>query len=88
MMPQLHPQIKETPVILPTRQYNTKVQTLIDKNNFLTSTTNPTNTFQNQIMKTKNFGTTHIPQDSKWNFISLKPSASTIKGLIKLHKPA
>jgi hypothetical protein len=74
--------------ILLTQQYNTKIQTLIDKNNFVTSTTNPTNTSQNQIMNPINFSTTLNSQDSEWKFINLNPSAPTINGLIKLHKPA
>ena len=74
-------------VILPTQQYNTKIQAFIENNNFQKSTTNRTKTFQNQIRKTINHSTTRIPQGSKWKFINLNPSAPTIKGLIKLHKP-
>ena len=36
-------------VILPTQQYETKIQILIHNNNYLTATTGPTNTFHNQI---------------------------------------
>ena len=57
-------------VILPTQQYNKKVQAFIN-NNFQTSITNPTKTFRNQIRKTTNCSTTLIPQDSKWKFINL-----------------
>ena len=57
-------------VILPTQQYNKKVQAFTN-NNFQTSITNPTKTFRNQIRKTTNCSTTLIPQDSKWKFISL-----------------
>jgi len=74
-------------VILPTQQYNTKIQDFIYKNNFQTSTTNPTKSFQNQIRKTISCNTTLIPKDSKWRYVDLNPSAPTIKGLIKLHKP-
>ena len=49
--------------------------------------TNPTKSFQNQIRKTINQCTTLIPRDSKWRYVNLNPSAPTIKGLIKLHKP-
>jgi len=60
----------------------------LDENNFQTSATNPTKTFQNEIRKTVNHSTTltRIPQESKWGFIKVNPSAPTIKGLIKLHK--
>ena len=36
---------------------------------------------------TINHSKTLIPQDSKWKYINLNPSALTIKGLIKIHKP-
>jgi hypothetical protein len=38
-------------------------------------------------MKTINHSPTLIPPNSKWKFVNLNPSAPTIKGLIKLHKP-
>jgi len=74
-------------VILPTLQYNMKIQKFIDKNNYQTSTVNPTKTFQNQVRRTINHSTALIAQNSKWNLINLNPSAPTIKGLTKLHKP-
>jgi hypothetical protein len=74
-------------VILPTQQYNTKIQNFIDKNNFQTSAVNPTKTFQNHIRKIINHSTTLITQDSKWKFINLNHSVPTIKGLINLRKP-
>jgi hypothetical protein len=74
-------------VIIQTQQYNAKIQDFIDKNNFQSSTTNPTKSFQNQIRKTIYHSTTLIPRDSKWRYVNLNPSAPTIKGLIKLHKP-
>ena len=74
-------------VILPIQQYEAKVQDFIDNNNFQTSPSNPTKTFQNQVRKTINQSPTLIPPNSKWQYINLNPSAPTIKGLIKLHKP-
>jgi hypothetical protein len=74
-------------VILPTPQYNSKIQDFTDKNKFQSSTKNPTERFQNQIRRTINHCTTLIPRDSKWKYVNLNPSAPTIKGLIKLHKP-
>jgi len=73
-------------IILPTQQYNMKIQNFVDENNFQASAVNPIKTFQNQIRKTINNSTTLITQDSKWKFINLNPSAPTIKGLIKLNK--
>ena len=72
--------------ILPIQQYQLKMQNFIDTNNFRTSATNPTKTFQNQIRKTINNSTKLINPDSRWKFINLNPSAPTIRGLIKLHK--
>ena len=36
---------------------------------------------------TINHRTTLIPQDSKWKYLYLNPSAPIIKGLITVHKP-
>ena len=41
-----------TPVILPTHQYETKLQDFIKNNDFHTRATNPTKTFQTQIRST------------------------------------
>jgi hypothetical protein len=42
---------------------------------------------QTQITKAKKDSKTLIPQDSKWKYINLNPSAPSIKGLVKKHKP-
>jgi hypothetical protein len=73
-------------VILPTQQYNQKIQNFIDSNDFPTSPTNPTQRFQKQIRNNINRNPSLIPKDHRWRFINLKPSAPTIKALIKLHK--
>jgi len=73
-------------VILPIQQYETKIQNFLHENNFQTSTTDPTKIFQTQIRKTINYSTTLSPQESKLKYISLNPSAPTIKWLIKIHK--
>jgi hypothetical protein len=44
-------------------------------------------TFQHQIRKKINHNKTLIPQDSKWKYLKLNPSALTKQGLIKIHKP-
>jgi hypothetical protein len=74
-------------VILPIHQYENKIQDFIDMNNFSTSTSNPTKTFQSQVRKTINHSPKLIPPSSKWKLINLNPSAPSVKGLIKLHKP-
>jgi hypothetical protein len=73
-------------VILPIQQYETKIQNFLQEN-FQTSTIDPTKTFQTQIRKTINYSKTLIPQESKWKYINLNPSAPTIKGLLTIHKP-
>ena len=74
-------------VIISTQQYEDKIQNFIDNNNFQTAKTNPTKSYQKQIRKTVNYSPNLIPPHSKWKFINLNPSAPTLKGLIKLHKP-
>ena len=74
-------------VVIPFQQYETKIQNFLDENSFHTCNTYPTNTFQNQIRKTINNSKIFIPQNSQWKCISPNPSAPTIKGLIKIHKP-
>jgi hypothetical protein len=76
-----------TIVILPIHQYESKIQDFIDTNNFRTSTSNPTKTFQSQVRKTINHSPNLIPPSLRWKLINLNPSAPSIKGLIKLHKP-
>ena len=68
--------------------YETKIQNFVDEKNFHISKTDPTNTFQNHIIKTINNNTIFIPQNSQRKYINLNPSAPTIKGLIKIHKPS
>jgi len=74
-------------VILPTVHYETKIEQFIQSNSFLTSKTNPTKSFQTQVGKVINISKALIPSDTKWKYINLNPSAPSIKGLIKLHKP-
>ena len=74
-------------VILPTHQYVTKIQNFIQNNSFRTATTDPTKTFQIQIEQTIKGSTTLIPKDSRWKYKNMNPSAPSIKGLIKIHKP-
>ena len=73
-------------VILPTQQYESTIQDFLHGNNFITTTRDPTNTFQTEIKNTIKQSKTLSPSDSKWKYINLNPSAPSIKGLIKLHK--
>ena len=79
--------IKLVLLYLPIHQYQSKIQDFIDTNNFQSSTSDPTKTFQSQVRKTVNHSPNLIPPCLKWKLINLNPSAPSIKGLIKLHKP-
>jgi hypothetical protein len=48
-------------VILPIQEYETKIQNFLNENNFQTSTADSTKTFQNQITKTISHNKTLIP---------------------------
>ena len=74
-------------VILPTTQYESKLQDFIDKNDFQTNTQDPTTLFQTQIRSTIRNSPTLIPKEHRWKYINMNPSAPSIKGLIKIHKP-
>ena len=74
-------------VILPAPQYSQKLQKFIQNNNLKTSHKDPTRNFQAQIRETIANSKTLIPRDSRWKYTNMNPSAPTIKGLIKLHKP-
>jgi hypothetical protein len=73
-------------VILPTQQYESKIQDFLQNNNFITTTKDTTNTFQAEIKNTIKQSKTLIQYDNRWKYINLNPSAPSIKGLIKLHK--
>ena len=73
-------------VILPTAQYQKKIQDFITSNNLYTPTTNPTKKYQRQVRKVINKSTKMINTNTKWKYINLNPSAPTIRGLIKIHK--
>ena len=76
-----------TVVILPTHQYDTKLQDFIHNNDLHIQTTDPTKMFQTQVRNTIKRSPILIPKDHRWKYINMNPSAPSIKGLIKLHKP-
>jgi hypothetical protein len=73
-------------VILPTPQYESKIQDFISANDFQTRARDPMRAFQALIRKTVNNSKTLIPPDTKWKHVNMNPSAPSIKGLIKIHK--
>jgi len=72
--------------ILSTQQHESKIQDFLHGNDFITTTKDPTNTYQTDNNNTIKQSKTLIPNASKWKYINLKTSAPSIKGLIKLHK--
>jgi hypothetical protein len=74
-------------VILPTQQYISKIPDFIDKTDFRTSTSDPTKPFQTLTRKVVRNSPTLIPKEQRWRYMNMNPSAPSIKGLIKLHKP-
>ena len=76
-----------TTVILPTHQYETKLQDFLRNNDFSTKATDTTKTFLTQIRSTIKQSPTLIAKHHKWKYTNMKPTAPTIKGLIKLNKP-
>jgi hypothetical protein len=74
-------------VILPIQQYDSKIQDFIQANNFQDTTKDPTKNFQSQIRKAISNSKTLIPRETKWKYVNMNPSAPSIKGLIKIHKP-
>jgi hypothetical protein len=57
------------------------------ENNFQKTTTDATKSSQTQIRKTIKDSKTLIPQGNRWKYVNLNPSAPSIKGLVKIHKP-
>jgi hypothetical protein len=60
-------------VILPTQQYESKIQDFIKANNFQTKTRDPTKNFQSHIRKTINNSKTLIPPETKWKYVIMNP---------------
>jgi len=76
-----------TIMILPIHQYETKLQDFIKNNDVHTKVTDPTKTFQTQIRTTIKQSPTVTAKDYRWKYNNMNPSAPSIKGLIKIHKP-
>jgi hypothetical protein len=75
-----------TLVVLPTPQYEKKIEKFLNNNQFHSTATDPTNTFQTQVRKTLKLSKTLIPKDSRCRYTIMNTSAPSIKGLIKIHK--
>jgi len=73
-------------MILPVNQYDSKITIFIRANNFHTTERDPTKTFQSQVRKVVTDSKTLIPQEIKWKYVTMNPTAPTIKGLITMRK--
>jgi hypothetical protein len=76
-----------TIVILPTTLYQEKILNFIQSNNFRNSNTNPTKKFQRQVRQVINNSPNLINPNDKWKYTNLNPTAPSIRGLVKIHKP-
>jgi len=81
-------QIKATPLLSyhhnnTTPNYRSSYKTTTSK----TAHTDPTKTFQSKVRNTINKSKILIPKESRWKYTNMNPSAPTMKGLIKVHKP-
>ena len=74
-------------VILTIKQHYSKITDFILANKFQITTRDPTNSFQSEAQKVINGSKTLIPHNTKWRYVNMNPTAPTINGLIKLHKP-
>jgi len=74
-------------MILPIKQYDSKITVFLRANNFQTTERDPTKTFQFQVRRVVTDSKTLIPQEIKWKYVNMNPTALTIKGLIKMHRP-
>jgi hypothetical protein len=67
--------------------YDCKILNFLDNNCFQTESKDPTKRFQNEVRKTINSCPLITPSNLKWKYVNMNPSPSTIRGLIKIHKP-
>jgi hypothetical protein len=66
-------------MILPIKQYDSKITDLIQANNFQTTKRDSTKTFQSQGRKVVTDSKTLIPQEIKWKYVNMNPTAPTKK---------
>jgi hypothetical protein len=74
-------------VVLQKNHYEDKIQDFLQNHACTPTNRDPTNSFQSKVRDTLKLSKTTIPKDCRWKYTNLNPSAPTLKGLIKLHKP-
>jgi len=75
-----------TIVVCHTNDHYSKTEEFILNNQFSNIRNDPTNAFQKEIRKIVNRCSITIHKEKKWKYINLNPSASSMKGLPKIHK--
>jgi hypothetical protein len=75
-----------TMVILPVTDYETKIHNFTSNSNFYKEAKDPTKKYQAEIKRTVQRSQALIPEEQRWKYTNMNPTAPTIKGLIKLHK--
>ncbi|GFG35868.1 hypothetical protein Cfor_05241 [Coptotermes formosanus] len=75
-----------TIITLSEAHYHNKTKEFIDNSNFKPITSNPTNTYQKSIKQAINKCNLLIPKELKWKYSNLKPTATSLRSLIKFYK--
>ena len=66
--------------------YHNKTLKFISDNNIATINNDPTKAFQKELRILVNECQNLVKKEEKWKYVSLKPSAPSISGLLKIHK--
>ena len=67
-------------------EYDHKIQSFIDDNEFSSMANDPTSKYQRQVRQSIN-SPLIIPANTKQRFVVMNPTSPQIRGLIKVHKP-
>ena len=66
--------------------YHNKTLKFISDNNIATINNDPTKAFQKELRILVNECQNLVKKEEKWKYVSLKPSAPSISGLLKIRK--
>jgi hypothetical protein len=66
--------------------YKQKVNNLLQENQFILINNAPTKNYQKAIKHTLTQCNNIIPEENKWKYINMNPTAPTLRATIKLHK--
>jgi hypothetical protein len=74
-------------VIIYQEDYHDEIKKFINDHNFATVNNDPTRAFKKELRSNINECQNLIMKEEKWKYVNLSPSAPSIRGLIKIHKP-